>query len=98
MLIFICLFVVVGMMTLFTWFYNRQYRNNLSGTSMEIEANNQTDGDMRNYWISKSVFSNFSSHMIYVINIMTNQGKKIYNVFDFLLSLGSISMPFHLNQ
>ncbi|XP_046454085.1 ionotropic receptor 93a-like isoform X2 [Daphnia pulex] len=58
MLIFISLFVFVGMMTLFTWFYNRQRWNNLGSATA----------------IQKSVFNYFSSHMIYVINIMTNQG------------------------
>ncbi len=77
MLIFISLFVVVGMMTHFTWFYNRQRWNNFGSATVETESNNQpnSDGHKRSGSIQKSVFNNFSSHMIYVINTMTNQGK-----------------------
>jgi cytochrome oxidase assembly protein ShyY1 len=41
MLIFISLFVLVGMMTLFTWFYNRQRWNNLGSATVETELNNE---------------------------------------------------------
>ncbi|XP_046657326.1 glutamate receptor ionotropic, kainate glr-3-like isoform X4 [Daphnia pulicaria] len=76
MLIFISLFVLVDMMTLFTWFYNRQRWNNLGSATVETELNNEPNSNRhkRSGSIHKSVFNNFSSHMIYVINIMTNQG------------------------
>lgn len=84
MLIFISLFVFVGMMTHFTWFYNRQRWNNLGSATVETESpkNNQPNSDdhIRSGSIQKSVYNNFSSHMIYVINIMTNQGKR-YSIF-----------------
>jgi hypothetical protein len=66
--IFISLFFVVGTMTFFTWFYKR---NNLVDAIVDTESN---DGARVNHPVRR-ITDIFSSHMIYVINIMTNQGR-----------------------
>jgi high-affinity Fe2+/Pb2+ permease len=97
MLIFISLFVLVGMMTLFTWFYNRQRWNNLGSATVETELNNEPNSNRhkRSGSIHKSVFNNFSSHMIYVINIMTNQGKR-FAIF-LVVTVAKFLMLIHTN-
>lgn len=75
MLIFISIIVVVAMMTLFAMVY-RHYPWNTCQVSdnkimPEIDQGNGTRySDSRNF-----LFNYVGSHMIYVVNIMTNQGK-----------------------
>ena len=77
--IFISLFFVVGTMTFFTWFYKR---NNLVDAIVDTESN---DGARVNHPVRR-ITDIFSSHMIYVINIMTNQGRdRIIFGYDLLL-------------
>ena len=73
MLILISLFVVVGMMTIFTWFYNRSYKKDLEMNAINVESNQ--DDTKPTSLIRNSIFNYFSFHMIYTINILTNQGK-----------------------
>lgn len=82
MMIFISLFVVVVLMTLFTWVYNSQRRNNASDTAVEID---QIDDHRRSNAISKILFDIFSTHMIYAINILTNQGINVLQCFELSL-------------
>lgn len=70
MSIFISLFFVIATMTVFTWIYNYRFTNSSNGRKME--SNIQPDHDESH---SKSIFTFIGSHMIYVINTMTNQGK-----------------------
>nr|CAH0108320.1 unnamed protein product [Daphnia galeata] len=72
MLIFICVLVVIGMMTFFTGFYNSRYTNpSPDGVNEDSESNpqHQYGGASK-----RSIFSFFGSHVIYVINTLTNQG------------------------
>jgi ionotropic glutamate receptor len=69
--IFISLFFVVGTMTFFTWLYKRLHWNNLVVAIVDAESN---DGARVNNPV-RGITDIFSSHMIYVINIMTNQGR-----------------------
>ena len=87
MMIFISLFVVVVLMTLFTWIYNSQRRNNVSDATVEID---QIDDHRRSDAISKNLFDIFSSHMIYAINILTNQGINVLQCFELSLALGKL--------
>jgi hypothetical protein len=61
--------LVVSTMTFFTWFYNRGRPKN-SIEVLSVDTNSQSNGVS-----SGSNFTFFGSHMIYVINTMTNQGK-----------------------
>jgi hypothetical protein len=61
-------------MTFFTWFYNRGRPKN-SIEVLSVNTNSQSNGVS-----SGSNFTFFGSHMIYVINTMTNQGKLLLNV------------------
>ncbi|XP_046454942.1 glutamate receptor 3-like [Daphnia pulex] len=69
MSIFISLFFVIATMTVFTWIYNYRFTNTTNGRKME--SNMKSDHDESH---SKSIFTFIGSHMIYVINTMTNQG------------------------
>ena len=62
-MILISVVVTVGMMTFISWYYKRFYVNN---------ANTVLSEKIRH---RKFTFDYFSFHLIYVINIMTNQGK-----------------------
>jgi hypothetical protein len=86
MLIFICVLVVIGMMTFFTGFYNSRYTNpSPDGVNEDSESNpqHQYGGASK-----RSIFSFFGSHVIYVINTLTNQGKscRLVNILIKLLS------------
>ena len=74
--IFVSVFAVIGTMTLFTRLYNYlQHTNSLmtgSTEDVDSESNNQSNNRPS---IRKSTFTFFGSHMIYVINTMTNQGR-----------------------
>ncbi|XP_046453793.1 ionotropic receptor 93a-like [Daphnia pulex] len=72
MAIFISLFFVIGTMTFLTWFYDRRTNTvGITATEGDTESNSQSNGDVS---IRRSTFSYMGSHMIYVINTMTNQG------------------------
>ena len=73
MSIFISLIFVIATMTFFTWLYNR--RMNVVGISMtgNSDSNNHPNGDVSH---RRSILPFMGSHMIYVINTLTNQGKK----------------------
>lgn len=75
MLIFISIIVVVAMMTLFAMVYRHYPWNTCqvpdNKMMPEIDQGNGTRySDSRNF-----LFNYVGSHMIYVVNIMTNQGK-----------------------
>jgi len=71
MSIFISLIFVIATMTLFTWLYRRMNTVGID-TTKDTESNNHPNyaSDRR------SIFTFMGSHMIYVINTLTNQGKK----------------------
>jgi hypothetical protein len=75
MSVFISLIFVIGAMTFFTWLYNRRNAYTQSSrTTNQTVANNRPSGtDLTG---QRSTFSFMGSHMIYVINTMTNQGKR----------------------
>jgi hypothetical protein len=74
MSVFISLIFVIGAMTFFTWLYNRRNTDTQSSctTRQTVAINNRPSGDLTG---QRSTFSFMGSHMIYVINTMTNQGK-----------------------
>ncbi|XP_046454961.1 glutamate [NMDA] receptor subunit 1-like isoform X1 [Daphnia pulex] len=74
LLIFISIFPVIGAMTFFTWFYQHLHWNN------DAAKNNNS---IR--WFTTIP----SSHMIYVINTLTNQGgREAFNRFSFRVLTG----------
>ena len=70
------LVATVGMMTYFGWVY---YFKNTTGapTNTMGTNNNGTIDNINNRLVRWVIWNNFSLHMLYVINIMTNQGKLI---------------------
>ena len=67
-MILVSLIATVGLLTFFSWFYNRFYVIDASRPSAKIGR--------------KSIFDYFNLHMIYALNIMTNQG---YSLIHFYL-------------
>ncbi|KAK4012523.1 hypothetical protein OUZ56_024762 [Daphnia magna] len=76
LLIFISIFVVVSVMTLFTWIYQWNVKHSSSSAIFDTESDNQPKENEEVSKIShqRSLFTSFGSHVIYVMNIMTNQG------------------------
>ncbi len=57
-------------MTFFTWLYNRYFQIKLEMTRIgDIENKKNTK------FISHTIINYIGVHMIYIVNIMTNQGK-----------------------
>ena len=80
MSIFISLFFTVVAMKFFEWFYNRYFCEKNDVSSVEKSPNNQPNNGqvedmnpLQKSQIDKSKGS-LSSHVIYVINTLTNQG------------------------
>ncbi|XP_045036265.1 glutamate receptor ionotropic, kainate 3 isoform X2 [Daphnia magna] len=91
LLIFISIFVLVSVMTLFTWIHQRNVKNSLSPSTIDTESNNQPKGneEVRNISLQRSLFTSFGSHMIYVMNIMTNQGgREVFSYLSFRIMVG----------
>ena len=77
LLIIFSLLATVGMMTYFGWvYYFKNTGDNATGapTNTTVTNNNGTINNRLVRWV---IWNNFSLHMLYVINIMTNQGKLI---------------------
>lgn len=73
--IFLSLLAVICTMTYFTWLYNRRHtlgQDNLSNSVPSIRRSN---------------FTLLGSHMIYVMNTMTNQGEVPFTFFNNLIVL-----------
>ncbi|XP_046454702.1 glutamate receptor ionotropic, kainate glr-3-like isoform X2 [Daphnia pulex] len=84
MSILLSLPLVVGTMTFFTWFYNRGRPKN-SIEVLSVDTNSQSNGVSPG-----SNFTFFGSHMIYVINTMTNQGgREAVSRFSFRVLAGA---------
>nr|CAH0101189.1 unnamed protein product [Daphnia galeata] len=78
--IFISLIFVVGTMTFLTWFYNRRWN------IVDSESNNQSSLVPL---IPKSNYTLLGSHMIYLINTITNQGgREAYSRTSFRVLTG----------
>jgi hypothetical protein len=80
MSIFISVFFTIATMKFFEWFYNRNFCEKNDVSSIEKSQNNQPNNGqvedmnpLHNRQIDKSKGS-LGSHIIYVINTMTNQG------------------------
>jgi uncharacterized membrane protein len=71
--ILITIIFIVGVMTVFTLFYN----NPIFTTSNTDEENAK---------MKQKTSSYFSSYMIYIVNIMTNQGKVLFKNISFRFS------------
>ena len=68
-MILVSLIATVGLLTFCSWFYNRFYVIDANCPSAKIGR--------------KSIFHYFSLHMIYALNIMTNQGKSFIYIYSF---------------
>ena len=68
-MIFVSLIATVGLLTFFSWFYNR----------FSVKSAHHP---FAKFW-RKSVLEYCSLHFIYAINIMTNQGKIIIHFHSF---------------
>ena len=80
MSIFISVFFTIAAMKFFEWFYNRYFCEKNDVSSVEKSPNNQPNNGqvedmnpLQKSQIDKSKGS-LSSHVIYVINTLTNQG------------------------
>jgi hypothetical protein len=80
MSIFISVFFTIAAMKFFEWFYNRFFCEKNDVSSIEKSPNNQPNNGqvedmnpLQKSQIDKSKGS-LSSHVIYVINTLTNQG------------------------
>ena len=62
-MILVSVMATVGMLTFLSWYYNQNFAND-TNSSVKVHRN-------------KFVFEYFSFNMIYVVNIMTNQGNRI---------------------
>lgn len=73
-------------MTLFTWIYQRNAKSTLTPLKIDPEMNNQPKGDDEICIVphERSLFTSFGSHMIYVMNIMTNQGISTFYTCNFI--------------
>ena len=79
MSIFISLLFTVVAMKFFEWFYNHYFCEKNDVSSVEKSPNNQpNNGEVEDHTFQKSQKDNskgfLGSHIIYVINTMTNQG------------------------
>ena len=90
------LFATVGMMTYFGWVYYYKYTGvNATGAPTNFgtkQSNTGTKNDspidnINNRLVRWVIWSNFSLNMLYVINIMTNQGKLTIMHYQFVYVL-----------
>ena len=65
-MIFVSILATVGLMTFHSWYYGR------------FDVKNVHTDPSVNKVRNKLVFQYFSFHMIYVLNIMTNQGNRSF--------------------
>ena len=72
--IFVSLCVIVATMKFFTWYYIRYDSNIFDKTSLDSKSNNAQFNDERGNMTEKPYFTSVGYFMIYVINIITNQG------------------------
>ena len=86
-MILISVIAVIGMMTLFSTIYFRFYEKSAIPSTKKVENEDGKHNEKLRTIRQKSIYNYFTSHMIYVINIMTNQGKAsgkaglVYNLF-----------------
>lgn len=78
-MILVSIIATIGLMTLFSWSYNRFYVGNTDNQHSKITRKTK-------------IFEFLSLHMIYVINIMTNQGSSLiyFHSFHYHTALGII--------
>ena len=74
-MILVCVIAIVGMMTFLSAFYNKHFFQQNANTNLSLQNHQFT------------AFDYFTFHMVYVINIMTNQGNNLLLTFTYFLYL-----------
>ena len=67
--------ITVGLMTYFGWFYNYMRVNNLSASANMLHNTSIASQNDLGRLTDEVIFNNFGANALYVINILTNQGK-----------------------